>query len=193
MCDFIIYVTVPGHVTNLSLKPDQYSIIVNWNKPLADAECVASYIIQYKSTASNDFIVGNTMDLSYKIINLKACTDYEIQVFARNEDYNDSVLMSGQNRTLTAGKKNFSGGFMRIQIAYTCIHVHRIRFEFSVSDLIVTLLTVIQSKGRKLGVTSEMWGGCFSQFCSYYCIHARNIYYHTWSESSAEVSETNYL
>ncbi|XP_069678301.1 receptor-type tyrosine-protein phosphatase H-like isoform X2 [Periplaneta americana] len=93
---------VPGHVTNLSLKPDQYSIIVNWNKPLADAECVASYIIQYKSTASNDFIVGNTMDLSYKIINLKACTDYEIQVFARNEDYNDSVLMSGQNRTLTA-------------------------------------------------------------------------------------------
>jgi hypothetical protein len=81
-----VYFAGPGGVEELFLNPLSHVIIVNWEKPSLNSDCVRNYIIKWVNTVSGSS--RNTSVLSEKdsfiIEHLDACVDYAVSVTAVN-------------------------------------------------------------------------------------------------------------
>jgi hypothetical protein len=80
----IVYFAVPGPVVGLSLNPGSGKIIVKWEKPASNSDCVKNYIIEWVNTVSGSegSYTASSNELTYTIEESEACEEYEISVRA---------------------------------------------------------------------------------------------------------------
>jgi hypothetical protein len=80
----IVYFAVPGPVVGFSLNPGSDKIIVKWEKPASNRDCLQNYIIEWVNRASGS---GGNHEVpsdvfSDTIEDLESCEEYEISVRA---------------------------------------------------------------------------------------------------------------
>jgi hypothetical protein len=82
----ILYFTVPGEVVNLSVSPSSHDVIVKWEKPSYNGECVTRYEIFWKHAGNEQNGSNSTTGEVYSLVieSLDACVQYDISVSAVN-------------------------------------------------------------------------------------------------------------
>jgi hypothetical protein len=102
---FTHYFAAPGKVEGLSLNPGSHNIIVNWEKPTLNSDCVTNYIIEWVNTMSG--IGGSQLvssdQFSYTIEDLDPCEENAVSVKAVNAKGGGADAVTGKTTTETAG------------------------------------------------------------------------------------------
>jgi hypothetical protein len=100
----IVYFAVPGGVEGLSLDAGSNKIIVNWEKPTSNSDCVTNYTIEWGSTLSGSERKNDiTSDEFYTIEDLDSCVQYAVSVRAVNADDAGAEAVILKATTETAG------------------------------------------------------------------------------------------
>jgi hypothetical protein len=96
----IVYFAVPGPVVGLSFNPGSDKIIVKWEKPGSNSDCVTNYVIEWVSTVNGSESKNEvTSDEFYTIEDLDACVEYEVSVTAVNADGNGTKAVTDKTTT----------------------------------------------------------------------------------------------
>lgn len=98
--------TGPEKVENLNVTEDSHTITLNWTKPSKNDSCIKYYVIEWKATIYESSSNGsNTTDKEFFVIEgLEACVNYEVSVWAMNNNNNTSEPEVRNVTTLTDGK-----------------------------------------------------------------------------------------
>jgi hypothetical protein len=98
----IVYFAVPGLVEGLSLNPGSDNIIVKWEKPNSNSDCVMNYIIEWVNplvSGSKDTSSVSSDEFSYTIKDLDACVAYAVSVRTVNADGDGAEAVTDKTTT----------------------------------------------------------------------------------------------